>query len=331
MAFRFIDRGANAFQKTISADQLRAMCHRAFGAKTRVVSATELAGGLYNNTYRVDIGQSSPVILRVAPESQRQFRIERELMRNEYASLPFFAAIAAMMPRTLFMDWTHDTIDRDYMWQTTLSGIPAHEGLAAYSRAQWPVLFEQIGTIARTIHQTRGRHFGPVAGPHYDKWSEAVIGVLGNAVADLEAEGLPADDVREVLCITSARAAVLDEIGEPHLLHGDLWIPNLMLAPDSADPTITGVLDNDRAFWGDPMADWVVFVARRRPGTERDAFWNTYGDVPTGSRAESRQLIYQSMHLAAIRLEFHRLRQPEKMSESLAEMDEVLRRLSVRR
>lgn len=40
----------------------------------------------------------------------RQSRSERALMRNEHTSLPFFAPIAAMMPRTLFMDWTRKIV-----------------------------------------------------------------------------------------------------------------------------------------------------------------------------------------------------------------------------
>lgn len=36
---------------------------------------------------------------------------------------------------------------------------------------------------------------------------------------------------------------------------------------------ICGVFDNDRASWGDPDADWPVFLAPLQPGIARDAFW----------------------------------------------------------
>ena len=48
-------------------------------------------------------------------------------------------------------------------------------------------------------------------------------------------------------------------------------------------------------------------MAARRPGTERDAFWHTYGPRPTTPAARRRSLIYQGCHHAAIRLERHRL------------------------
>jgi hypothetical protein len=145
MEFQSVERASDAFQESVTPDQISAMCHRAVGAGMEVVSAVELGGGLYNNTYRVEIGEDRPVILRVAPEPGRQSRIERALMRNEHASLPFFAPIAAMMPRTLFVDWTREILGRDYLWQTMLDGMPAPGGLRAYPRPRWAEFYRQLG------------------------------------------------------------------------------------------------------------------------------------------------------------------------------------------
>ncbi|MGB6165304.1 MAG: hypothetical protein WCF33_12385 [Pseudonocardiaceae bacterium] len=80
-----------------------------------------------NNTYRVDIGANLPVILRiVAPEPARQFRIERELMRNEHAGVPFLAPIAPLRPRTLAADFTS---------KVTLAGRPNRPQIAGIGRS----------------------------------------------------------------------------------------------------------------------------------------------------------------------------------------------------
>jgi aminoglycoside phosphotransferase (APT) family kinase protein len=307
MEFYPVDRSGHAFQASVSPRELLAMCRRAFGPTTEVLSAVELSGGLYNNTYRVDIGHRRPVILRVAPSPSKQSRLERELMRNEYASIPFFAPLAGMMPNILFADWTRDIAGRDYMWQTLLDGVPAREGLNAYARSRWSAFFEQLGRIARTIHNIRGPEFGRIAGPHHATWSGAVLTLLEDTVRDLEDADLPATDVHGVLAIAARHAAILDEVTEPRLLHGDLWVPNLLLTPGAPEPTIAGFLDHDRALFGDPAADWVIFMAERRPGTERDAFWNTYGPLSGAPTARWRRLVYRAMHLAALRLERHRL------------------------
>lgn len=110
---------------------------------------------------------------------------------------------------------------------------------------------------------------------------------------------------------------------------GDLWVPNVMLALDAPEPTITGVLDHDRASWGDPAADWTIFIADQRPDTERAAFWEAYGAPHETAPAVWRALIYRARHVSAIRLERHRLRRHTKIAGSYAEMREVLDLLAV--
>lgn len=328
MEFESIDRGIGSFQEPITEDQLLAVCHRAFGPTVKVLSAVELNGGSYNSVYRVDIGDHRPVILRVAPDPSRQGLIHRELMRNEYASLPFFGSVSAMMPRVLFADFTHELIRRDYMWQSMLDGIPAHQGLNAFHRTEWSAFFEQLGTIAKTIHYTIGKRFGRIVGPHYDTWSEAVISLLKDTLTDLESVGSEADDIRRVIAIASENRAVLNEITKPHLLHGDLWVQNFMVASDADVPKIIGIFDHDRSSWGDPMSDWVIFMAERKPGTERDAFWNTYGALPNSHNAAWRRLIYRALHLSELRLELTRSERKEDISENCNEMCEILKLLA---
>jgi len=267
MDFRPIERTADAFQQSVTADDIQAICQRVFGAHTRVVSATELGAGMYNNTYRVAVvGQERPVILRVAPAPDRQFRSERQLMRNEYASVPWLTSLAPMMPRVIAPDWSHEVIGRDYMVQSLLDGVPARERLGDYPRSTWPTFFRQMGAIARDVHAVRGPCFGPVAGPAYATWSQAVMASLEDIAADLDSIGLNAADLRKVAAVAAQHHAVLDEITEPRMLSGDLWTVNVMLADGAPDPTITGVLDMDRTWWGDPAADWTIRLARAKVG-----------------------------------------------------------------
>jgi aminoglycoside phosphotransferase (APT) family kinase protein len=325
--FRSIERAPGAFQQPVTAEQIRAVCRRAFGATARVVSAVELGNGMYNSTYRVDLGAGLPVILRVAPEPARQSRIERELMRNEHASVPYLTPIAPLMPRTLAIDFTHEVIGRDYLFQTMLDGIPAPDGLAAYPRPEWASFFRQMGTVARDIHAVRGRRFGPVNGPAFTAWSEAVVASLDDAAADLDDVGLDATDVRELAAAADRHRAVLDEITEPRLLHGDLWTVNVMIDPGAPEPTISGVFDCDRTSWGDPDSDWTIFMAGRRPGTERDAFWETYGSRSSTPGAAWRALLYRARHIAAVRLERHRLGNSEAVPDTYDDMRDVLAHL----
>lgn len=322
-------RPRDAFQRPVPAADLAAMCRRAFGPATSLVSAVELRGGSYNSAYRVTLaGADRPVILRVAPAPGRQFRIEREMMRAEHAVLPFLAPIAPLLPRALAADFTHDLIGRDYLFQSLLSGLPGPEGLAAYPAERHGALYRQLGEITRRVHGVRGDRFGPVAGPWHAVWSEAIVGYFTDLAADLDDAGLDASDARQLAAAAARDRPLLDEVTGPRLLHGDLWIGNLMLEPGADEPVICGVFDNDRVSWGDPEADWPVFLAGLKPGSSRDMFWDGYGARPSGPAAARRSKYYQARHIGAIRLERHRLGQADRVPETYQQMDDLLAQLT---
>jgi aminoglycoside phosphotransferase (APT) family kinase protein len=321
-----VERPGGAFQQGVSADQIGAMCRRAFGAGARLGPAVELGLGMYNNTYRVEV-DGTPVILRVAPEPARQFRTEREFMRNEYASLPYLAPIASLLPRTLAADFTHEVIGRDYLFQTLLAGVPAPDALAGYPRELWAGYFRQLGAITRAVHDVRGTHFGAPNGTPHRTWSAALIAAFTDAAADLADAGLDAADVRGVAAAAARDSALLDRIGEPRLLHGDLWTVNIMLAAGAPEPTVTGVLDGDRTWWGDPAADWTMYMVDRKPG--REAFWEAYGEPERTPDSARRALYYLARHLYAIRLEQHRLGQRDGVAQTYPKMRNVLNQLEV--
>ncbi|MGW7362663.1 phosphotransferase family protein [Streptomyces sp. NPDC054841] len=224
MEFRPIKRAAGTFQQSASADEIQQVVRLVFGRDARVTSAVELGVGMYNNVYRVALAsEGQPVILRVAPEEDLQFRSERHLMRNEFDTLPWLTPITHLMPKVIAADWTGQVIGRDWMIQTHLDGVPAPEHLGTYSRDMWPVFFRQMGAITRSVHDVRGPHFGPVAGPTYVRWSDATIASLEDIAADLDGSGLDSSDVRKVVAVASRNRTVLDQVAEPRLLTGDLW------------------------------------------------------------------------------------------------------------
>ena len=94
------------------------IARRVYGAE--VASVVELGAGPYNHTNRVSVaGRGRPVILRVAPEPGRQFRSERELMRNEPATLPSLSPFVSLMPQVIAA-----------VVYTVLARHPKHRGYA---------------------------------------------------------------------------------------------------------------------------------------------------------------------------------------------------------
>ncbi|WP_051927264.1 phosphotransferase family protein [Streptomyces durhamensis] len=142
-------------------------------------------------------------------------------MRNEFATLPYLAPIAPLMPRLIAADFTHEAIERDVMVQTLLDGVPAAEQLGTYPRSTWPDFFRQLGEVARTVHAVHGPHFGPVSGPGYASWREALATSFTDIAADLDTAGLDAADVRKAADLVDEHRAAFDEITEPRLPSGN--------------------------------------------------------------------------------------------------------------
>jgi hypothetical protein len=69
-------------------------------------------------------------------------------------------------------------------------------------------------------------------------------------------------------------------------------------------------------------------VAGQRPGTERDAFWETYGRAADSPGATWRGLVYRAAHTGAIRLERHRMGTPEKIPATYEDLTTILGQLA---
>jgi aminoglycoside phosphotransferase (APT) family kinase protein len=285
-----------------TANQIVAMCQRAFGLSVRVVSARELSGGTFNTTFLITINDQQ-VILRIAPPPTADLLWnEQWLMRREQHIQPFFAALAPLMPRTLQADFTHQLIDRDYVFQSYLAGDRWDEIAETFTPDEDLRLWEQFGRITKTIHTTIGTTFGgPYPAPEFATWSETVLYRLEHTIQALAEAQLDVSDIRSVVAIVRNQTARLDAIEQPHLLHGDLWLFNLLVTRDVDGPTISGVLDADRAWWGDPLADWTMFVLAMAAAPETHhvhaRFWQSYGKPEQTSELDFRQAVYEAMHI----------------------------------
>jgi aminoglycoside phosphotransferase (APT) family kinase protein len=92
----------------------------------------------------------------------------------------------------------------------------------------------------------------------------------------------------------------LDEIQVPCLLHGDLWSFNILITRGENVPAIVGILDADRSWWGDPMADWTMFILAHTEREEGHArFWQSYGQPKDTPSAKFRASVYDTMYAGA--------------------------------
>jgi aminoglycoside phosphotransferase (APT) family kinase protein len=295
-------------ETAISPAALHAITDSGLGSETPVTTAVELAGGGYNTTYRQELRDGTRAILRIAPAEEDQRPTERHLMRNEYLSIPFLKPVAALMPRILTADFTHAIVDRDYLIQTHLPGIPAAAALTGWPDEARAALWRSIGMILARVHTVRSDRFGRLMSPTANRWSECVITALTSIADECLALGVDGDDVRRVADLAARHDDVLDEVVSGTLLHGDLIPANVMVDPHEPGRGVIGLFDCDRTWWGDPYADWTFAAVDRLPSDQQGAFWTGYGTLPPSQpREQLRAHFYRARSLGEIRLEHARL------------------------
>jgi len=233
--------------------------------------------GKFSETFAVE-GDGQHYVLRVAPpDSVRQLFYELRMMRQEPAIHErLLAETAAPVPPIVAHDFGRTLVDRDYLVMPMLPGRPLNQaGLSGPAQQR---ALEQWGRYVAEIHQITdpGGRFGYV-GEHgcmdpQPTWAEAFSVMYRRELDDIVDCGIY--DEATAAAAMGLLAEHLDVFGHretSRLLHGDLWVTNLLV---DGDGTVTGVIDFDRACWGD--VEWDLAIAEYC-GVTRPAFWAGYG------------------------------------------------------
>jgi fructosamine-3-kinase len=223
-----------------------------------------------------------------------QLFYEYRMMRQEPAIHErLLQETSVPVPRILAFDFSRARVDRDYLIMPMLPGVSLSQ--AALSRTGRHRALQEWGGYIAQVHSVTdpGNRFGYL-GEHrcmepQSNWREAFHVMFERELQDIVASGVY-DDATAVwaLDLLDRHAHVFDSCTTSHLLHGDIWVTNLLVQPDGA---VSGVLDFDRACWGD--IEWDLAIADYC-GVTGPAFWEGYGrSVGRDSgKAAVRRLFY---------------------------------------
>lgn len=233
-----------------------------------------LGGGTYNSVYRVTSPEGD-FVLKVSPAGQPGLTYERNLMRTEAMFCTLGHAVAPV-PEVVHTDFSRSLAPGDALLTTCLPGRP----LFGRSDVDRPRIRRQLGTAVAALHEVTGPGFGyPQLGLH-GSWTSAFSAMVDAVQADARRHGV-------ALPAIPLDAAVFDEVTRPSLVHFDLWDGNIL-----ADGNLTGLVDGERAFWGDPVAEFVSLALFGSIEADPD-FLTSYGFEFTDS-ARVRLAAYQA-------------------------------------
>jgi aminoglycoside phosphotransferase (APT) family kinase protein len=220
----------------------------------------ELGGGTFNAVYLVRQAAGPGLVVKLAPDpGGPMLTYERGILATEamYYRLAGQQAGVAV-PSVLEVDPGAGVLAGGYLVMSECAGIPWHELLPQPARREHDQLRAEIGRQVAVLHTITGSAFGYPSWPLRTSWRAAFLEMADRVLSDAGqfAVALPrsAAEIRDLL---AARAHVLDEVRTPVLVHFDLWDGNVLVDVGDGTPRIGALIDAERAFWGDPLAEFV--------------------------------------------------------------------------
>ncbi|MFO7900986.1 MAG: phosphotransferase [Planctomycetota bacterium] len=265
------------------------------------VELQRIPTGKFNTGYFV-AADGDDMVLRVAPPADAVFLFyERDMMRQEpgihrllreQTDVPVAEIIA--------YDDSHEVIDRDYLLMRRLPGVPLSQAPVPDTG---PVM-RRVGECLAQVHALTADEYGYLGEHHpmepQGNWPDAFAVMWRKLLDDIVGVGHYDPSERAALvALLDRHLPLFDRPVPASLLHMDVWDQNVLV--DRAG-RLTGLVDWDRALWGDPEIEFAVLDYC---GISTPAFWRGYGR-PRDESPEARvrnvfYLLYELQKYIVIR------------------------------
>jgi aminoglycoside phosphotransferase (APT) family kinase protein len=276
----------------------QAIVSEAFGDEAQLAGFEELADGYFNAAYLLELRDGRRGVLKIAPPPDVPIlRYERGIMRSEVETLRRVRSQTTVRaPEVLWYDSSHRIVPSDWFLMSFVPGIPFNRAREQLSPAAIAQVERTVGDSLRQMHAVEGDGFGYMALPEqrHITWRQAFLAMMGDLLGDGEALGvtLPVP-YAELRANIHAAAGTLDEVVTPRLLHWDLWDGNIFV--DTTHGEVTGLIDFERALWGDPLMEFQFRTFATTP-----AFDAGYGSALLTTPEERRRRTLYNLYLYLI-------------------------------
>ncbi|MFI8434422.1 phosphotransferase family protein [Streptomyces sp. NPDC079020] len=228
-----------------------------------LIRDTALSGGFYNSARLLELADGRKLILKTAPPaSGPALTHEQGLLGTEALLHRLAAAAGAAVPTVLHHEPTGPRTPAEWLILSYIEGITwdaARDRLAPADRAP---LRRRLGENLARVATVTGPVFGyPQHAPGLSAgdWPTAFTAMLHAVLADAARFEVALPVPAAVLAGLPARFVHrLAEVRRPALVHFDAWEGNLVLTRGEDDAwRLNGIIDGERAFFGDPLAEFV--------------------------------------------------------------------------
>lgn len=285
-------------KRQLRPEQLDELLRASTGLGCRV--ETELSDGWFNAVYRVELDDGRPAVVKLAPPAEvAVLRYERGILGTEAMVYRRLGSLGGGLPTPELLYATEE-----FIVLSVIEGTGWDKAGDRLSPSATAALRRELGAITAHLHTLApadGRFGYPAAesGLSAPDWRTAFTAMTEALLADAEHWQSPLG-VRpaEIRALVAEGGYALDEVREPRLVHFDLWPGNIFVAPteDGNDARITGLIDHERAFWGDPAAELVSLAFGGDTGPDSDlvaGYTEAGGHLGFGPSFRHRLGLYQ--------------------------------------
>ncbi len=216
----------------------------------------ELTEGMCNVAYKLTYEDGFQTILKIASPLKEGFLTnERNLMDAEVKAMKLVAKYTDLKVAEVYVYDTTGTLCKgDYFFMECMEGVnwfTVHESLEEEVKA---TLRKEVGMVQKKLSQVTGEKFCMLGDTEhqFDSLFDFIYYLISNVLQDAERKSVEIGvSKEEVLSELTKYRACFDEVKEPSLVHWDMWEGNIFIK----DGEITGIIDWERAMWGEALMD----------------------------------------------------------------------------
>lgn len=274
-----------ATKNTFTDDEITAVIQKHFPDET-VTEIIPLNGGTFNTLYQINGSGilKNGVILKTGP--RRDIEVpnhEKDILKTEVYAYEILEGQKIPVPKLYGYDFSKTIIPCDYFLMERMTGNTWYEN--------WPIrdpgLMRALGKYTARMHNVGLDWFGEISdnpAKRYHSWGEAFAVMVEDALESVRAQNLPLpfDGIRSAV---ASRLPMLDTLEKPSLVNFDLWAGNVFVRKQEDGFYLTGMIDFERSFLGDPLASFSSALLLYDNVEKETAFLEGY------NKASGKQLV----------------------------------------
>jgi aminoglycoside phosphotransferase (APT) family kinase protein len=277
-------------KRLLTTDQIRELVKHGLGSQVELAGCEEFTDGAFSAVYGVTV-DGRELVLKVAPPPDlRLMRYEVDVAHIEAEFYRRAGAAGLPLPRLYAAD-----PELGYLLVERLRGESLRTAREAMTPAELARVRHELGSICARLGRVTGPRFGyPRRDGHTRSasWRTSFLTFMEDVLADAVEYGrelpAPAEAIGELV---GRHADLLEDVTTPTLVHFDLWDGNVFVVPGPDGYRVEGIIDGERAFYGDPIAELVSLGLFRNPA-ELPGLLDGFLGRPLTERERARLRLY---------------------------------------